>query len=340
MPAVAIVPTYRNRATLPQVLQELCAAGLPVIAVDDGSEDGTREFLALWSGQGPGRTAIARSANGGKARALLDGLEAAAAAGHDIALTVDADGQHLVADALRVLQAAGPDALVCGARDATAPTYPWASLLGRRIWSLGVRSLTGIGVSDPVCGLRAYPVAAMQQIRCVSGRYAWEEEALVRAAWRGVQIRQVDVHTVYAPPETRVSHYRIGRDWGESLRVYARLAGARLAFRDGARARSAHATSPRRRPDASFWWLVGAAIMVGFTLGALVNPWIALPLACYIGQRAHAGAWLMPLVAAAGAAVCIGWSPLAAIGAAATVDAGLAAAALMSLRWAQSRDSS
>lgn len=227
MRTVALVPTYQNARTLPEVLQSLEAEGFHVIVVDDGSTDGSGKFLAQWAaGAAEHRHVVHMPGNRGKGAALAAGLAAARQRGFARAVTVDADGQHRALDARRVADAA-TDGLVVGAREEHAPGYPARSLFGRRLWALGVRSLTGLGVADPVCGLRAYPLDRMDDIRCRSGRFGWEEEWMVRAAWAGVIVRQVGVATIYKPPHERVSHWA-WHDWPRNIGTWAMLAASRI----------------------------------------------------------------------------------------------------------------
>ena len=144
MRSVAIVPAYQNLSTLPGVLDELALAGLPIIVVDDGSTDGTAQWIGEWIRRGADRWAVVLKANGGKGAALEEGFKEAARREFDAALTLDADGQHRVEDALRLLRECGPGRMMLGARDERAVGYPVTSLFGRRLWSLGMRALTGL----------------------------------------------------------------------------------------------------------------------------------------------------------------------------------------------------
>ncbi len=298
MRAVAIVPTYQNASTLRAILDGLEDAGLSLLVVDDGSTDGTAQLLDAWLAEKPGRDRISFATNRGKGAALAAALAHPALSAFDVALTVDADGQHRIDDARAVLAAAGTNALVTGARDERAPGYPASSLAGRRLWAVGVRSVTGLGVSDPVCGLRAYPLDAIRPLRCRSGRYAWEEELLIRAAWHGIEIREVPIATIYQPRGERVSHFRIVRDWTESLRVWSSLA-ARCCFHPRPAPRTAQ---PLRARDGSWRRQQGMAVCLGGLLGLVFPMWIAAALSAFIGWRLRT-VWPLAAIGAIGAAL-------------------------------------
>ena len=316
MRVAAVVPTYRNLRTLPTVCAQLVEAGFPVIVVDDGSTDGTGAWATAWSGEDSGRWLIRMPVNRGKGAALAAGLAAARELGFDCAVSVDSDGQHLVEDAVRVRARAREGTLVVGARDDSVDGYPLRSRLGRRIWALGVRALTGLGISDPICGLRAYPLAVVARISCEGGRFTWEEEFLVRAVWAGVPIEEVAIATVYLPVGERVSHFSAW-DWFHSFGVFSRLAVLRIALR----APRTPATAGRSSRDRSWRWMLGAACVVGGIAGACAPWWIAGPALAWVAWRLHASVLLC--CCAVGAAT-------AAVELAAPI-AGAASAALVAL---------
>ncbi len=89
-----VVPVYRNAATLAE-LHERIAAALgarlrAVVYVDDGSPDESRAVLETLASEDERARIVARPANGGQQRALLDGLRASEAAW---VVTIDADLQ-------------------------------------------------------------------------------------------------------------------------------------------------------------------------------------------------------------------------------------------------------
>ncbi|MDA0214877.1 MAG: glycosyltransferase family 2 protein [Planctomycetota bacterium] len=293
MGCCVIIPTYQNLSTLGEILQQCDAANLPVIVVDDGSTDGSAELICNWIDQNKQRWSITMGKNGGKGAALAAGLAEAAKRDFAGAITVDADGQHRIADAIALLTNWTPGELLLGSRDETAKEYPTSSLFGRRLWSLGIRSLTGIGVSDPVCGLRVYPITETSTIKCRSGRYAWEEEFLVRAARLGVIINEQMISTVYLPRESRVSHYNLGRDWTESFLLYVVLAFESVVCFVPLRSK----VQPLQRRDRSFRRLLGMAVFVGGFCGFIFPLWITAPILAWVSWKLHA-VWMLSVASA------------------------------------------
>ena len=223
-----ITPTYQNAAQLPAVLADLDRLGLPVIAVDDGSTDGTVAILAAWAEHDPHRrTVLTHARNRGKAAALRTAFAHAAAAGLTHAATIDTDGQLLAADVPKLLDKARtrPAALVLGTRDARAVGYPLRSRLGRWASNRLVWVEAGHTVADTQCGLRVYPLAFAAVAGCAAERFGYETEVITRASWAGVPLVQVPVAAVYFPPAERVSHFRPVVDSLRAVAMHARLIG-------------------------------------------------------------------------------------------------------------------
>lgn len=301
MRSVVVIPTYQNLSTLPTILDECIRANQPVIVVDDGSTDGTAEWLDAWCRQGENRWKITQKMNRGKGAALALGLAEAVQRTFECAMTVDADGQHRIEDALELLSRWMPGRLLVGSRDETAIGYPITSLFGRRLWALGIRAVTGLGISDPVCGLRVYPLAEISTIRCRSGRYAWEEEFLIRAAQLGVIMDQQRIATVYLPRGRRVSQYNLARDWGESLLVFIVMSVQCLLRFAPIRIQN----QPLRCRDRSSRRLLGMAVFVGGVCGLISPIWVVAPILAWIAWKLHAS-WPMAVGSAVAVAVLSG----------------------------------
>jgi hypothetical protein len=221
---VGIVPLYNHALTVPEVLAGLHAHGLYAVIVDDGSTDGGADIAEQWLiANGASGQVIRLPHNQGKAAALLAGFAAAADRGATHALTIDADGQHdsaRIAAFLKALPTECPEqALVLGDRRALPRTYPTVRLLGRFLSGLAVRTACGAIIGDAACGMRLYPLAMTRTLRCISGRYAWEEEAIIRLVWAGASVQQVEIPVIYRDAAVAPSHYQFGRDWTEGTLV-------------------------------------------------------------------------------------------------------------------------
>jgi glycosyltransferase involved in cell wall biosynthesis len=230
--ACILIPALDAEATLGAVVHGLRAAiperGDAIFVVDDGSRDGTARVagelgcIVLSSSastnarrridpslRGPKHSE--RSKNLGKGTALRAGLEAAAARGMTVALTVDADGQHPPEEARRVLLGSADErALVLGVRDLVRAGAPRANRFSNGISNHFLSSFAGRPLRDTQCGLRRYPIGQTLALDPRGRGYDFEAEVLLRAVWAGVEVVEEPVTVLY--PEDRRTHFRVARD--------------------------------------------------------------------------------------------------------------------------------
>jgi hypothetical protein len=225
MRVVVVVPLFNHAGTIVEVLDSIRPHCLPIIVVDDGSSDDGAVRVQRWMEHQADCELIRLPKNQGKARALLAGLTRALERGHSHALTIDADGQH---DASRIPAfldvargAAERSILVLGCRAPLPAVYPLARLCGRTLSGLAVRAASGLSVGDAACGMRLWPIARTLSTPARGGRYAWEEEMIIRLAWGGATTAEVTIPVIYRPHSIGPSHYRFSRDWPEGTAVLA-----------------------------------------------------------------------------------------------------------------------
>ncbi len=183
--------------------------------VDDGSGDATPgEALAA------GARVLNRGENGGKGRAIRDGLADLLGRGVTHVAFVDADGQHHPDDLEALLSAARAGAdFVVGSRLKDPATMPaknfWANTIGDKVLS----RMTGLPIEDGQSGYRVIASRLLRRLRLRANRYSIENEILIKAAPHVERFATVPVRTIYGPAR---SHYRPFRDtWVTSwLSVY------------------------------------------------------------------------------------------------------------------------
>jgi len=208
--ACVIIPTYNNAKTLSKVIDGVLAYTSRLIVVNDGSTDGTDEILSRY----PTLTRIDIQNNRGKGNALREGFREALAQRFDHAITLDSDGQHFPDDIpafVREIEQNGM-ALLIGDRNMNQEGIPGKSSFGNRFSNFWFRFETGITLSDTQSGFRLYPLKRMRDIRLYTTKFEFEIEVIVKAAWRGIPIRNVPIRVLYDPHE-RVSHFRPFRDF-------------------------------------------------------------------------------------------------------------------------------
>ena len=200
-----LIPCFNHAGTVAAVAraaQALC----PVIVVDDGSTAPLPEL--------PGCILVRLERNSGKGAALRAGFKRAVELGFSHAITMDADGQHFAVDLPKFLAAAEvqPGALVVGVRDFYACGCPAGRRRSNAVSTFWFHIETGVRLGDSQCGFRGYPLALTQRLKTRSGRYAFELEFMVRAAWVGTPIVAVPVKCSYEPNQIRLSHFRPVKD--------------------------------------------------------------------------------------------------------------------------------
>lgn len=182
--------------------------------IDDGSGDDTAEIA-----RGAGAQVVSHATNLGKAAALRTALAMAERRGLDAIVTLDADGQHLVSDAIHLDRTvADRAALVLGVRDMARDGAPSTNQRGNRIANYWVRLFTERAFVDSQCGLRRYPVPATNRLGVLGERFAFETEVIIRAFDAGLSIVEVPVGVRY--PSERTSHFQL---WRDPLRMTFRL---------------------------------------------------------------------------------------------------------------------
>jgi glycosyltransferase involved in cell wall biosynthesis len=209
-----VIPTYENPETIERVVTEAQRYVADVIVVDDGS--GPEAQIALQRLESrPDVDVVHRSENGGKGAAVKTGLARALERGFTHALQVDADGQHTLDDAPRMLEAAAnnPAALVLG-QPIFDDTAPKGRLWGRRISIFWVTLETlSRKIGDPMCGFRIYPVEAAVAAGARGNRMDFDPEIAVRMVWQGLEVINVPTQVRYVSAEEGgVSHFRMVRD--------------------------------------------------------------------------------------------------------------------------------
>ena len=207
---LAVIPTYNNEKTLARVIGEVRRYCTDVLVVNDGSTDSTAGIIA-----GAGVGSISYAPNRGKGYALRRALRYAAEHGYRYMLTIDSDGQHYASDIPKFVEeiAKTPDALLVGARNLRSDNMPGKNTFANKFSNFWFRVETGIRLDDTQSGFRLYPVRRMKGMRFATRRYEFEVEVLVRAAWRGIEVRNIPVRVFYPEKAERVSHFRPGKDF-------------------------------------------------------------------------------------------------------------------------------
>jgi len=203
---VVIIPTYNNCNTIENVIQRCKKYCKNIIVVNDGSTDKTQVILESISDI----DIISFPGNIGKGAALKAGFRMAEKNNFDYAVTIDSDGQHFPEEISLFVEASvkEPDTLWVGSRNLSAENMPQKSSFANRFSNFWFKAETGIKLSDTQSGFRLYPLKPFSGMKYISGRYEFELEVLVRAAWKGVEVKNLPIEVFYLSPKDRITHFR------------------------------------------------------------------------------------------------------------------------------------
>ena len=220
MQIVALIPTYNPTEALVPLVRDLAATDFAaVIVVNDGSAaQYDRYFNEIRTID---KVCVLRHAvNLGKGAALKTGMNHAYCNFEDLlgVVAVDADGQHLAEDAVKVagVLRQNPEYLVMGAR-AFDSAVPLRSRIGNTITVSIFRLLTGKKLSDTQSGLRGIPKSMFPVLLKLSTNgYEFELDMLLACKYTNRQIVEQPIRTVYLE-DNKSSHFNPIID---SMRIY------------------------------------------------------------------------------------------------------------------------
>ena len=218
-----IIPTLTPDDKLLTISDALHQAGFSeIIVVDDGSDESCEPvFEALQ--ERPWCHLLRHPYNKGKGAALktafMDYLSR-----HPNgpgAITTDDDGQHTIADIVRVAKnfCNEPDALHLGCRNFSGDEVPWKSKLGNNLTRSIFRAFAGVSIADTQTGLRAIPTEVMDLSLAIRGnRFEFETAMLLRAWDKNVKFLETMIETVYLDGNSG-THFHPVKDAARIYRV-------------------------------------------------------------------------------------------------------------------------
>ncbi len=196
---VALIPAYNAEAFVGDVIRR-ARAHVPVIAVNDGSRDGTLPKLMA-----SGATVFDQQPNQGKGAALQRGFREALALGASAVITLDADGQHdpdEIPGFLTKYEETGAD-LIIGERrfDAMPFVRRISNTVGRRAFSWAV----GRDVPDNQSGYRMLSRRLMEAVLESGERgFEFETDMILECVKRGWPIDGVPIRTIYGEERSNI----------------------------------------------------------------------------------------------------------------------------------------
>ena len=192
------IPCLNERDCLPDTLRALprrieVIDRIEYLVIDDGSTDDTANIAKRMGVH----HVIRHRRNRGLAAAFRSGIEAALAAGADIIVNTDGDGQYEGSDIARLVAPilAGNADIVVGDREVANNAHfsPFKRLL-QRCGSRVVQRLAGTRIPDAVSGFRAISREAAQRIN-ITTEFSYTTDMLIQAGRKRVALASVPVRT-------------------------------------------------------------------------------------------------------------------------------------------------
>ena len=219
MDDAVIVPVYNEVEFVEPVLERLREVWHgEVIVVDDGSTDGSTEYLSTRDDI----LVLPHPENLGYGRSLIDAILFARFAGILRVVVMDADGQHQPEDVPRFFEALHGVDFVSGSRyrpdSHVTSSAPEDRQHINHVLTEEIDSATAYDITDAFCGLKAYRLDIFDKIQLTESGYAVCVEFWAKAHKAGLTMVElpveriyVDLHRSFGPelddPERRLAYY-------------------------------------------------------------------------------------------------------------------------------------
>ena len=217
---IALIPAYQPTVELLPFLESLTSAGFTAIVVDDGSG---KDYRPIFEEATSWATVLTHDVNRGKGCALKTGLGYIRQhfSESSVIVTLDADGQHALKDAVKICDASkrNPGTLILGSRN-FGNDVPLRSRFGNVVTRAVYRATTGTRVSDTQTGLRAFDGSLIPFLLKTAGeRYEYEMNVLLACSREKIPIWEISIRTIYIDNNAS-SHFDTVKD---SCRVYREI---------------------------------------------------------------------------------------------------------------------
>jgi dolichol-phosphate mannosyltransferase len=228
------IPVFNEIKYVGRVLDRIKSFHPDVLAIDDGSTDGTAEALA-------GRrdiSLIRHSENRGYGQSLIDAFAWADGRGYDWVITMDCDEQHepeMIPEFIREIELAEASAdgadVISGSRYLVArpddDLPPGDRRQINQTLTTMFNELFDLKLTDSFCGFKAHRMSAMRELRLDVAGYAFPMQLWPQIAFHGLRVKEIAVRLIYNDP----NRYFGGSldDAGNRLRHYLEVLRGEMA---------------------------------------------------------------------------------------------------------------
>lgn len=193
----AIIPVYNEENSIGGVINEVKRYYNKVICVNDGSKDKSSEVINK-----AGAILVEHAINLGAGAATQTGVDYALLdKSTKYFITVDADGQHEIKDAMRMLEHLKENNLdiVFGSRFlGTAHNISPAKRLFLKLAALFSKKTSGVTLTDPHIGIRVFNRNFAENLNLTMPGFAHASELLFRISEGGYKYAEIPVKITYS----------------------------------------------------------------------------------------------------------------------------------------------
>ena len=220
------LPCHNEEGNIERVVAELeselprIAGRHEIIVVDDGSRDRTGEVADRMATANPRLKVVHHPVNRGYGAAVISGIRAC---NEPWIVLCDGDGQFEASDLARLAAKVPEFDVVVGHR--THRADPLMRRVNGQAWTVLMRLLLGIRISDVDCGLKLFRRDLVEGIDLQAKGAMISAELMAQLAARGARICEVDVRHLprVAGEQSGASLKVIARAFRELFLLYGRL---------------------------------------------------------------------------------------------------------------------
>lgn len=195
-----LMPVYNEKKTIREIIARVFAVEIPldieIIAVDDGSQDGTREILTQLAKDYGGKLKyVPQPQNQGKGAAIRRAIEEVSG---DVVIIQDADLEYDPKDYQKLLKP-----LLEGVADAVYGTrfrgevqriHLFWHYVGNKLLTLLSNMFTNLNLSDMETCYKAFTTETVRNMKLTASRFAIEVEMTAQVAKLGARIYEVPIN--------------------------------------------------------------------------------------------------------------------------------------------------
>ncbi len=198
---IVIIPTYNERKNIEKLIPDIIELypNINILVVDDGSPDGTGDYVKLLSQHDDRIHVLKREGKMGLGTAYAEGFKYALKKGYDLIIQMDADYSHdpkVIADFLEAIK---ENDLVIGSRYITGVNvinWPMRRLLLSYLANIYTSVITGMPIKDSTGGFKCFRKEVLASIdldKIRSNGYAFQIEMNFKTFKKKFRIKEIPI---------------------------------------------------------------------------------------------------------------------------------------------------